>query len=388
MPPPVLTHGFRPFFLIAGIAAVAVIALWMLSLTRGVPLPAAFSPVAWHVHEMLFGFAAAAVAGFLLTAVANWTGRPPIRGTPLLALALAWLAGRLAVAAGAHLGFGITLAVDLAFLLLLAILAGREIVLAGNRRNLPIVAAVVLLALANALMHLEAAALLDGDGAGQRLAIGVLVLLIALIGGRIVPNFTRNWLTARGEARLPAAFGALDRAALALAAVTVVAWAARAEHPLTAAAAGAAAALHAWRLGRWCGGRTGPEPLLAVLHLGYAWLPAGFALIALGIVSPDVRASAAMHAFGLGAMGTMILAVATRATLGHTGRALHAGPGTTALYALVSAAALARVATGLGAVGQSAGLALAALAWIAAWLGFLALYGPMLVRPRSDGRPG
>lgn len=388
MPPVLLAYGFRPFFLLAGTDAAVTIALWMLSLRGDLHLPSAFPPLAWHVHEMLFGFAAAAIGGFLLTAVASWTGRPPVRGTPLLVLVLAWLAGRLAVAVSAPLGWAITLTLDLAFLLLLALVAGREIVLAGNRRNLPIVAALVLLAIANAAMHLEAAIPPDLAGAGQRLAIGVIVLLIALIGGRIVPNFTRNWLAARNEARLPAASGTVDRAAIAVTAATVALWCVWAEHPLTAAAAASTAVAHAWRLARWCGGRTLAEPLLAVLHLGYGWLAVGFGLLALCIVTPGMRCSAAMHALTVGATGTMILAVATRSTLGHTGRALHAGPATTALYGAVTVAALARVTAGLGAAGQDVWIAVAATAWIAAWFGFLALYGPMLVRPRIDGRPG
>jgi uncharacterized protein involved in response to NO len=388
MLPVLLAYGFRPFFLLAGTDAAVTIALWMLSLRGDLHLPSTFPPLAWHVHEMLFGFVAAAIGGFLLTAVANWTNRPPVRGTPLMLLVLAWLLGRVAVAVGASLGWGVALAVDLAFLALLALIAGREIVIAGNRRNLPMVAALVLLAIANAAMHLEAAVLPELAGAGQRLAIGVIVLLIALIGGRIVPTFTRNWLAARGEARLPAAFGPVDRAAIAVTAATVALWSVLPGHPLTAAAAGATAVLHAWRLARWCGGRTLAEPLLAILHLGYGWLVPGFGLLALCIVTPGMRCSAAMHALTAGAMGTMILAVATRATLGHTGRALHAGPVTTALFAAVTIAALARVAAGLGAGGQDAWLDVAAGAWIVAWLGFLTVYGRMLVRPRLDGGPG
>ncbi|HET6520332.1 MAG TPA: NnrS family protein [Geminicoccaceae bacterium] len=387
--PTLLRHGFRPFFLGAGLWAAAALGLWLAALGGRLALPTAFDPVTWHAHEMIFGFAMAAVAGFLLTAVPNWTGRMPLQGLPLAGLALLWLAGRAAVACSGQIGAAPAAAVDLAFPAVLLAAVLREILAGRNWRNLPVCAAVAVLLLANALTHLAALGLAATAGIGLRLGIATLTALIALIGGRVVPSFTTNWLKKRGETRLPAPFGPVDRAALALTLAALLVWTALPEAAPAAALALAAGLAQAVRVARWRGHRTLAEPLVWVLHLGYAWVPAGLLLLGIaGLWPAALPATAALHALTAGAVGTMTLAVMTRATLGHTGRPLTAGAGTTAIYLLVTAAAAGRVASPLLPDLHLALLTASGLCWVAAFGLFAAVYGPKLLAARADGRSG
>lgn len=378
-----LSYGFRPFFLGAGITAPLVLALWLASLTGGLALPTMLAPSAWHAHEMLFGFAVAAVAGFLLTAVPNWTGRLPLNGWPLAGLAALWLAGRLLLAISAWTGPAAAAVIDLAFPAVLLAVVAREVLAGRNWRNLPVCAALTSLLLANLLFHLEALDLAATAALGERLGIATLALLVALIGGRIVPSFTTNWLKRSGMAARPAPFAFADKAALAGAVVALLAWL-RAPDGIAAGVLLVAAGLaQGWRLARWQGHLTLSEPLLAVLHLGYGWLALG--LILIGIDALRGMSGLHLHALTVGCFGTMILAVMTRATLGHTGRELRAGPATTAIFVLVTLAALLRVAAHASAGANLGLISLSGLAWIAAFALFLAVYGPMLLRPRQGG---
>ena len=383
--PALLSAGFRPFFLIAGLWAVIALPLWLAVLGGYLALPSAFDPVAWHAHEMLFGFIQAAVAGFLLTAVPNWTGRMPIQGWGLGSLAALFVVGRVAVTFSGLVGAEAAAAVDLAFPVALLAALGREVVAGRNWRNLPMLGVLGLLGVANALTHAEALGWASTGGLGLRLGIAVVLLLIGLVGGRVIPSFTRNWLVKRGETRLPAPAGRLDAAALAATAAALLAWVAAPGWTGVASLMGLAAIANAVRLARWRGRLTGAEPLVWVLHLGFAWLPAGFALMALAPVLGFAQ-TAALHALTGGAMTTMIVAVATRATRGHTGRALVAGRATTALYALVTVAAAARVAAGIGVAATMPLLAVAGVAWVGAFALFLGIYAPMLLAPKPGRR--
>jgi uncharacterized protein involved in response to NO len=377
--PALLQQGFRPFFLAAGLWASGALVLWLAMLMGAVVLPTAFDPITWHAHEMLFGFATAAMAGFLLTAVPNWTGRMPLQGLPLAGLMVLWLAGRAAVGVSAWTGALAAAALDLAFLTALLGAVGREILAGRNWRNLPVCLALAALLLANALTHLDAVGLAETGPAGLRLGIAVLVALITMVGGRIVPSFTSNWLRKRGETRLPAPFGAFDRAALLLTITALLAWTLAPAGRLTALALLAAGLANALRLGRWRGLRTLAEPLVAVLHLGYAWIVAGLFLTGFGALAPNLVPSAAgLHALTAGAIGTMTLAVMTRATLGHTGRALTADAGTVLIYACVSLGALFRVIAAI--IPDLPMLSLSAVLWAGAFLLFAAAYGPILCR--------
>jgi uncharacterized protein involved in response to NO len=319
------------------------------------------------------------MAGFLLTAVPNWTGRMPLQGLPLAGLAALWLAGRAAVAFSAWTGPLAAAALDLAFLAALLGAIGREVLAGRNWRNLPVCLALATLLLANALTHLDAIGLAATGPAGIRLGTVVPIALITLVGGRIVPSFTSNWLRKRGETRLPAPFGRFDQVALAVTLASLVGWTMAPGNRLTAVALLAAGLANALRLARWRGQRTLAEPLVAVLHLGYAWIPVGLFLTGLGAWSPDlVPPVAGLHALTAGAIGTMTLAVMTRATLGHTGRALTADRGTLGIYVCVSLGALFRVVAPFAP--DLPMLSVSAVLWAGAFLLFAAVYGPLLCR--------
>lgn len=380
--PAILTFGFRPFFFGAGIWAALAMMLWVPMLTGHLTLPTAFDPVSWHAHEFLFGYVSAVIAGFLLTAVPNWTGRLPIVGWPLAALFALWLVGRIAVAVSAHLPpLGVAL-VDLAMPLALAAVIGREIVAGKNWRNLIVLALLGVLAIGNALFHVEAA---HGDyaaqGYGLRVGIGAVIMMIAVIGGRIVPSFTRNWLVRRGPGRMPVPpMQRFDKLALVALLGALVVWVALPGHVLTGALLAVAGALHVVRLGRWAGHRTLAEPLVAVLHLGYAFLPLGALALASEILAPGLFGmAAAQHLWMGGAAGLMTLAVMTRATLGHTGQDLTAGPGTIGIYAALLLAVLARFAAGLWPTEASVLYMFGGTAWILAFAGFALIYGRLLL---------
>lgn len=380
--PPFLRGGFRPFFFGGAAWAVLALGLWLVVLAGGMTLPSAFEALAWHRHEMLFGFVGAVVAGFLLTAIPNWTGRLPIAGAPLAALFGLWLAARLAVLFSARTGPVIAAALDAGFYLVLAALAARE-VLASKNRNVPVVGLVFLFGLADAADHAAAAGLVDTGDAGLFAGVALVVLMISLIGGRIVPSFTRNWMARQGmKEKLPTQPGRFDMAAIAVTAVALAAWIAAPEAPWAGTLLVGAGLLQAVRLGRWGGWRTLRDPLVFILHVGYAWIPAGLLLLGASAVDAAIPRSAAVHALTAGAMGTMILAVMTRATLGHTGRELKADAPTVLLYLLVTLGALLRVAASLGLVDYMLGMDTAGAAWGGAFLVFLVAYGPILFRPR------
>lgn len=377
--PALLSYGFRPFFLFGAIYAGLAILIWLPLFGGQIEIGSAFTPRDWHVHEMLYGFVLAVMTGFLLTAIPNWTGRLPIQGIPLLVLFAVWAAGRIAMSVSGWLGWSAA-AIDVAFLPLVAAAAAREIAAGKNWRNLKVVAIVALLAAANALFHLEVYLYGSADYS-VRLGVGLVILLISLIGGRIVPSFTRNWLARRGPGRLPRPVGPFDIATIAVCAVALGLWTVLPFGTFTGAALIAAALLQALRLASWAGERTFADRLVLVLHVAYAFVPLGFLLVAcaaFGHVSP----SAGIHAWTGGAVGTMTLAVMTRATLGHTGQALVASKATQAIYAAVILAALARVAAALQPDWTSALLIFSGVSWAAALLGFAVAYGPSLCTVR------
>ncbi len=378
---PFLSQGFRPFFLAAGSWAVVAVALWLFILVHGGSLPSRFDPLAWHIHEMLFGFVMAAIAGFLLTAVPNWTGRLPVSGAPLATLALLWLIGRIACLFSAPLPAWIVVAADLSFPVALVAVIAREVAVGRNWRSLPMIGPVVVLGCANFLMHLEAYGAPLPNGLGWRLAVASSIVLMSVVAGRIVPSFTRNWMVKRGFA-LPAAHGLVDKAALGALFAALLAWTIFPYETIVGVLLMTGATLNLWRMLRWRGARSIGELLLLVLHVGYAWLVLGTALLGLSIILSSIPQSAAVHALTVGAMGTMILAVMTRATLGHTGRELTADGPTAAIYILVTLAAATRVAAGFVGSWYLPLLLVSAGCWIASFGAFVLLYGPMLVRSR------
>ncbi|WP_026191087.1 NnrS family protein [Methylobacterium sp. WSM2598] len=378
--PAVLSYGFRPFFLLASLYTGLAVLAWLPMFGGDLALPTAFAARDWHVHEMLYGFVAAVVAGFLLTAVPNWTGRLPLQGTPLLVLVLAWVVGRLAVGLSALTGWLPAALADLSFLALLTAAVAREILAGRNWRNLKVLGVLALLLGGNALFHAEAH--LSGIAAhGTRVGIAASLALVMLIGGRIVPSFTRNWLARENPGRLPASADRFDAVALVSAAVALAAWVAVPEGPWTGAALLAAGLLQAVRLARWAGDRTWRDRLVLILHVAYGFVPLGFVLIGLAALG-TLPAGAGIHAWTGGAIGGMTLAVMSRASLGHTGRPLAASPAVQAVYALVVASVLARVCASVHPAWFGVLLPIAGTLWAAAFLGFAAAYWTVLTRPR------
>lgn len=373
--PALFAYGFRPFFLGAGCWASIGILLWVRQYFGEIEVTTSFGPLDWHVHEMLYGYVAATIAGFLLTAIPNWTGRLPVSGWPLAGLAALWLAGRAAILLSAMIGGLAAALIDVSFLIVLAAVAAREIIAGKNWRNLRVLIVLGVLIAGNVVFHAEV--LLTGSADfGKRIGIAAAILMISLIGGRIVPSFTNNWLTRNNPGRLPVPFARFDMATIAASAAALLAWVAAPTHPASGALLMIAGALQAARLARWAGDRTAADRLVLVLHVGYAFVPLGFLFIGASTWTAGVPASAGIHAWTAGAIGLMTLAVMTRATLGHTGQALQAGPVTQAIYALILVSALARIAAAF--TGEPILLHVAGVAWIAGFAGFVVAYGPLL----------
>ncbi|MDS9468748.1 NnrS family protein [Paracoccus sp. MBLB3053] len=379
--PALFSHGFRPFFLLAALWAAGAMLLWIAMMLGRHPLPVSFDPFSWHAHEFLFGYLGAVVAGFVLTAVPNWTGGLPVMGWPLAGLVGLWLAGRVAVAISGMLPWAVTALADLSLVLALIIFISGEILRGRNWRNLPVLGLIALYGFGNAGFHLQEHLEPPAhDGWAMRLGLAAALMLITLIGGRIIPGFTRNWLVARQAARLPRPFGWADAAIFALTGLTLAGFVSWPEAAPTHWLMLLTGALHLWRVLRWRGWQVRSEPLLWVLHTAYGFLALGFlAEGAAGFGFPP--APNARHLWLVGAIGLMTLGVMCRATLGHTGRPLHAGPATLLIYAALMFSALARLAVPF--TGNPGGLLhLAGGLWIFAFGGYAAVYGPMLLRPR------
>lgn len=371
--------AFRPLYLLAALFAAIAIPVWAIAHSGGIELP--IPGMWWHAHEMIFGFAVAVIIGFLLTAGRNWTGLDTPSGRPLMMLAALWLAGRLAMAFGSGAWVAI---VDLAFLPAAAAVLLRVLVKAKSTRNYFVGVLPAMLALANLFFHLAVLGVIDADPlTAMHLALGLIVVLETVIGGRVIPMFTFNGL--RGvkqwrDIRLDWAAAIATGVALLLWALGAGAWAG----PVSLLAA----LLQAVRLGGWNPWATRGTPLLWVLHLGYLWIPLGLALVALAQFGVLPR-SAGIHALAIGATGGLIIGMITRTALGHTGRMLVAGPMETAAYALVLLAALVRVLTvALIPAAQAGGVHAAATLWSLGFLVYLWRYGPFLLRARVDGKAG
>ncbi len=379
--PAILERGYRPFFLGATLFAALAIPVWVWMLSTGMTFGTGLSSRELHIHEMVFGYPSAVIAGFLLTATPNWTGRLPVIDKPLAGLFLLWFAGRAAMT----IPFDVPVAasvVDCAFLVVFAGLIYREILAAGNKRNLPICVLVSLIAIANISFHVLAARQGDTDIA-VRGALGIVAVMLMLIGGRVIPSFTRNWLASKGETQLPAPMSRFDYVALATGVVAVLLWIATPQWGVTAIVAIIAGLVHLIRLARWRGWKTLAEPLVTILHIGYLWLPVWFVLLGTSIMTsgwPDKSVS--VHALTAGAIGTMTVAVMSRAILGHSGRRLHAGPATVAIYALIASGAILRIFASAIPLEYTYVLAISGGLWSGGFALFVWVYGPMCVMRR------
>lgn len=379
--PVILSYGFRLFFLAAGVWASLAMSAWVLSLAMGLEIGGSYGPAAWHAHEMLFGYTSAALAGFLLTAIPNWTGRLPVSGLPLLSLFAVWLLGRLAFLVSDAIGLHTAVLLDAMFLPVLLAVCAREIVSGRKWRDLKILAGIGALALANAGFHWLV--IVSGDASlASRLAVAAYIMLIGIIGGRIVPSFTRNWLAKRGSKALPTPYNHFDTAGLIAAFAALVLWVMLPGEMPTAAACLLAAVAQAWRLLRWKGWSTTAEFLVLVLHVAYLFVPLGFvaaAAAAFGVYDPV----SALHLFTVGAIGLMTLAVMSRASRGHTGTILSASRTTCISYAFMVLAAIARPLATILPDHYLSLVSISGMCWIASFLLFAAEYAPILLTKRK-----
>jgi uncharacterized protein involved in response to NO len=382
---PFAAKGFRPFFLLAGLFATLVVPLWLLVIDGTVHISTYLDPVNWHAHEMVFGFSVAVIAGFLLTAVGNWTKRETATGLPLLGLAALWIAGRILITVAHPVPSWVTAVVDLAFLPALAIVIARPLIATRNYKNLVMVVILAALFAANLMVHLDALGVLPGwRRRGDLLGVDMLVLVILVIAGRVVPMFTRNTTGVEAIASSPR----LDRLVLVAMAIYVVLDLA-APSGLTAAWGLVVAVLAIARSWHWGTRYTWRSPLLWVLHAGYLWIPIGLALRAVAEVTPIVSPQIATHALTIGAIGSLTLGMMARVALGHTGRLMVAARPIAVAFALALLAALVRAAgAALGVQSYRSTLIAAGLVWTAAFALYLVVYAPILVAARSDGKPG
>ncbi|MCT4559216.1 MAG: NnrS family protein [Pelagimonas sp.] len=376
--------GFRPMFLGAALWAVLSMWLWIAYWTGLSTWEPLWGGLDWHVHELLFGYASAVLCGFLLTAIPNWTGRPAVAGLSLAGVWALWGLGRVAVTVDLGLTPWAVALIDVSFLALVCAIATRELVLGGNTRNFPVAGMVGLVALANLGFHWDVAQDTGAAwGMGTRLGLALLIMLISLIGGRIIPAFTTNWLRQRNDAQLPTPFNRFDKAVLAGSAVTLLLWSLWSEPPsLVGALLIAVGAAHLARLSRWCGHRTLSEPLIIALHLFYAFVPLGFILTGLSAIWPGVSAIAGIHAWSAGAIGGMTLIVMTRASLGHSGLPLKAGMVERLFLMAIALSACMRIASALD-IATTPMLHGSATLWMLGFGLFVARFARVMITPRA-----
>ncbi len=380
--------GFRPFYLAAGLFAVVAVPIWVTAYAGQAALDGYLSGAAWHSHEMLFGFAPAVIAGFLLTATRQWTGRSTATGMALAGLVALWVAGRVLVFTGPST---IAPVVDGSFLPMLALAVGIPIWKSRNRRNLFVVGILATLALTNVLFHLDQAGLVGSGigGSAIRLALNLLAILMAVMGGRIIPAFTANAIPSAKPRRL----AVVEAASIGLLVFVLVADLLAPRWPIGSpwlpAILIVAAAAHGLRLALWSPLATRPQPLLWCLPLSYGWIPVALVLRAAALFSPDIDPLLATHALAIGAMGGLMLSMMTRSALGHTGRPLVAGWAEISAFVLIQAAVLFRIVPDLiWPAAHLTAVGLSSACWSAAFLVFVIRYAPILTRPRVDGRPG
>jgi uncharacterized protein involved in response to NO len=378
--PAIFSFGFRPFFFFGAIWVIVAMSVWIVVLTGVVSLPSRFDPVSWHAHEFLFGYLGAIMAGFLLTAVPNWTGRLPIVGWPLAALFALWSAGRLAILISEALPVWLAPCLDIAFPLALGGLILHEIIAGKNWRNLIVLALLAVFMLANILFHLDA---LSGgyaaQGIGLRLGLATAVMMISVIGGRIIPSFTRNWL-ARSDnpARPTPPMQLFDKVTLLASLIALLMWVIAPDTAIASILLTIFGLLHTLRLIRWKGHQTLSEPLVWVLHVSYAFIPLGAFALAVEVLTNGSGQAAAQHVWMAGAIASMTLAVMTRATLGHTGQPLVANKATLTIYLCLFASVMLRVMS--SSFPQL--ITPSGLMWIAAFAAFAISYGPLLLCPK------
>lgn len=380
--PAVFSYGFRPFFLGASAFAGLAVPFWIVILAGGNDITWPYPARHWHVHEMVFGFLPAVMTGFLLTAIPNWTDRPPVRGIRLMQLFALWLAGRIVMVF--PLGHPLVSAiVDGTFLVVVAVMVWREIVAGQAWDRFPIGILISLYALANILYHVFFLRNAATD-IFERMALSLIMVLLTLIGGRITPSFTHDFLAEYGRSEQIAPFSRIDGLSIAMVVIASAAWIFSPWAVVSGWMLVAAGIVNLIRLSQWYGWLTWREPLVLILHWGYAWLVISLFLVGGTVLGIGVPEMDALHAVTTGAVGVMTLAVMTRATLGHTGRIKQADIKTVAIYLLVNLGAILRLLASTNMFSKMTMLGLAAACWSGSYLVFVGVYGPMLLRPSLE----
>ncbi|MCF8470147.1 MAG: NnrS family protein [Parvibaculum sp.] len=380
------SFGFRPFFFGGALWVAIAMPLWIALLTGRIAFATHYGAVAWHAHEFLFGYGAAIIVGFLLTAIPNRTGGLPVRGRALLVLFVIWASGRIALLLGDVIGLVAAAAIDSLFLLSFAALVWREVIAGRDWRNLKI--ALVLLFFSSANLSFHGEIFFFGYPLYSiHTTVSILIVLIMLMGGRIIPSFTRNWLVKQKSRHLPTPFNAFDRWAVGGAIFALAGWTIFPDKQVTGFALLLAGILQAIRLLRWAGWRCAAEPLVLILHVGYGFVPLGFVLVGGSVFWPQtIPPAVALHAWTAGGVGVMTLAVMTRAIRRQSGQSPTAPPTTQLIYLLVILSALIRLATIIVPDMTLTLLVLASIAWTAAFAGFALCYGPMVFQAHSKSR--
>ncbi len=386
-PWPIAAKGFRPFFLLSAVFAILILPSWLLMLDGRLRAGSYLDPMHWHAHEMIFGFAVAVIAGFLLTAVGNWTKRETVVGFPLLALAALWVVARVMLTGPQVLPGWLIAVTDLAFLPALMIVIARPLIATRNTKNLVMLGILAALFVANLLVHLDVLGVLPGwRRRGCLLGLEVVVLVILVMAGRTFPMFTRNATGVASIATTPW----LDRLSVGAMAGLIVLDLVMPDHAITAGWAAGAGVLALARTWHWGARHAWRTPLLWILHVGYFWIPIGLVLRALAVFTSLVPPQVAMHAVTVGAIGSLTLGMMARVSLGHSGRGLVPSRLVVVAFVLITLAAAVRVFGPLiaGMTSYRPTLFLAGSLWTAAFLLFLLTYVPILIAPRLDGKPG
>lgn len=381
--PALFSYGFRPFFMLASFYAGISILLWLPQFYGFLELSSTFSPIDWHIHELFFGFAAAVVTGFLFTAVPNWTGRMPIQGLPLIGLVLIWIAGRLAVTYSFYIGWEEAMVIDGAFLACVWGAIATEIIVGRNWRNLKVLVPLTVLFAANIAFHLE----VYNEGMSDislRVSMTAIIAFILLIGGRIIPSFTRNWLVKNNPGRLPKPFAAYEKINLGFCILTMIFWIVLPDSQLTGLLFYGAGFLLLGQLTRWAGERAFTEILVLVLHISYLFIAIGYLLIATAIIAPDLMSQiSGIHALGVGAIGGMTLSVMVRATKGHTGQTLAADGWDKMIFLAIGLAAIFRIVATIYIDTNDLLMPISGIAWTIAFIGFAVRYYPAFTKLKN-----
>jgi len=382
-----LALGFRPFYLFAALFAIVAVPAWLMSFAAGMPLGDYQQGMAWHSHEMIFGFAPAIIAGFLLTAVRNWTGRPTPTGTPLAGLVALWLVARVLMLTGLS---SVAALIDILFLPALGIAVAIPIWRSRNVRNYKILGVLTVLTLANVAYHLASLELLPFEftRVSMTAALDALAILIAIVGGRVIPAFIGNAV----QGATPRHISSVEIVSVGALVVILIAdvlkpWIA-VPHIAWLVIFVVAAVGQGLRLLLWQPFRTRGNPLLWMLPVAYAWLPVSLALRALELQS-IIPTGAAFHALTIGAITSLMIAMMMRSALGHSGRPLLAGPAEVGAFVLLQLSAIVRVLAASVVPGAyREAMIIAGVLWTLAFAVFLLRYWPILTRPRIDGKPG